>query len=210
MMKWAMPTFFLSRGTYNLEVKIISKYFDNVEMPSKKDDKENPINEEIMFDKMLVISETGEQLGVLSRIDALKVAEEHGYDLVCVAPNAKIPVCKLMDYSKYRYEQVKRAKEAKKNQKIISIKEVRISPTIDNNDFEWKMRSAQKFLQDGDKVKVSCRFRGRMIDHAEKTKESFYKFAEGLNEFATIDSEPKLDGRNMFMTLSPISDKKKK
>lgn len=179
-------------------------------MPNKKDEKENPVNEEIMFDKMLVISETGEQLGVLSRLDALKVAEDRGYDLVCVAPNAKTPVCKLMDYSKYRYEQVKRAKEAKKNQKIINIKEVRISPTIDNNDFEWKMRSAQKFLQDGDKVKVSCRFRGRMIDHAEKTKESFYKFADGLKEIASIDSEPKLDGRNMFMTLSPITEKKKK
>ncbi len=193
-----------------MEVKVISKYFDNVEMPNKKDDKENPINEEIMFEKMLVISETGEQLGVLDRLEALRVAEEHGYDLVCVAPNAKTPVCKLMDYSKYRYEQIKRAKEAKKNQKIISIKEVRISPTIDNNDFEWKMRSAQKFLQDGDKVKVSCRFRGRMIDHAETTKDSFYKFAEGLKDIAVVDSEPKLDGRNMFMTLSPISDKKKK
>lgn len=179
-------------------------------MPNKKSDKENPVNEEIVFEKLLVISESGEQLGVLNRLDALKIAEERGYDLVCVAPGATVPVCKLMDYSKYRYEQTKRAKEAKKNQKVISVKEVRISPTIDNNDFEWKMRSAQKFLNDGDKVKVSCRFRGRMIEQAENTKTSFIKFANGLNEVAVIDQEPKLDGRNMFMILSPIPEKKKK
>lgn len=179
-------------------------------MPNKKNDKENPINEEIQFEKVLVITETGEQLGVLNRLEALRISEERGFDLVCVAPAATIPVCKLMDYSKYRYEQTKRAKEAKKNQKIISIKEVRISPTIDSNDFDWKMRSAQKFLMEGDKVKVSCRFRGRMIEQAYNTKGSFIKFAEGLSEFAVIDQEPKLDGRNMFMILSPINDKKKK
>ena len=180
-------------------------------MPNKKQsDKENLVNDEILFDKVLVISDSGEQLGVLDRLAALQIAEDRGYDLVCVAPGAPTPVCKLMDYSKYRYEQQKRAKEAKKNQKVINVKEVRISPTIDSNDFEWKMRSARKFLTDGDKVKVSCRFRGRMIDQSETTKGSFLKFAEGLSDIAVMDSEPKLDGRNMFMNLSPIPDKKKK
>lgn len=180
-------------------------------MPNKKqNDKENLVNDEILFEKVLVISDSGEQLGVLNRLDALKIAEDRGYDLVCVAPGAPTPVCKLMDYSKFRYEQQKRAKEAKKNQKVINVKEVRISPTIDSNDFEWKMRSARKFLTDGDKVKVSCRFRGRMIDQSETTKGSFLKFAEGLSDVAVMDAEPKLDGRNMFMNLSPIPEKKKK
>ena len=124
----------------------------------------------------MVISETGEQLGKLNLQDALKLSEERGFDLVCVAPNAPVPVCRLMDYSKYRYEQIKKAKEAKKNQRIIQVKEVRISPTIDTHDFETKQKAAKKFLMDGDKVKVSCRFRGRMIDQANNTKELFVKF----------------------------------
>lgn len=179
-------------------------------MPAKKTNKDTLVNEDITFEQVLVISDTGEQLGVINTMEALRLAEDRGFDLVCVAPAAKTPVCKLMDYSKYRYEQQKRAKEAKKNQKIINVKEVGISPTIDSNDFNWKMRSAQKFIQDGDKVKVSCRFRGRMIEQAESTKDLFLKFAEGLSEYAVIESQPKLDGRNMFMTLAPIPEKKKK
>ena len=151
-----------------MEVNVISK-------PGDK--KENLVNEEIEAEVVLVISEEGEQLGELSRDEALKIAEDRGYDLVCVAPNAKIPVCKLMDYSKYRYEQNKKAKEARKNQKVISVKEVRLSPTIDVGDFQTKVRAAQKFLAAGDKVKVSCRFRGRMIEQANNTKELFVKFA---------------------------------
>lgn len=167
------------------------------------------INDEIQAETVLVISETGEQLGKLSLDDALKIAEDRGFDLVCVAPNAPVPVCRLMDYSKYRYEQIKKAKEAKKNQKIIQVKEVRISPTIDTHDFETKQRNAKKFLTDGDKVKVSCRFRGRMIEQANNTKELFYRFAEGLGEIVQIDQQPYLDGRNMFMLLSPKVQKKK-
>lgn len=157
----------------------------------------------------MVISETGEQLGKLNLQDALKLSEERGFDLVCVAPNAPVPVCRLMDYSKYRYEQIKKAKEAKKNQRIIQVKEVRISPTIDTHDFETKQKAAKKFLMDGDKVKVSCRFRGRMIDQANNTKELFVKFAADFEEFAKIDQQPYLDGRNMFMMLSPKLQKKK-
>ncbi len=114
-----------------------------------------------------------------------------------------------MDYSKYRYEQIKKAKEAKKNQRIIQVKEVRLSPTIDTHDFETKQRAAKKFLTDGDKVKVSCRFRGRMIDKANTTKELFVKFALAFEEIAQVDQQPYLDGRNMFMMLSPKIQKKK-
>ena len=183
-------------------MKVISKSVD------KKFD--NLVNEDIEFENVLVISETGEQLGVMSRVDALNEADERGYDLVCVAPNAPTPVCKLMDYSKYRYDQLKKAKEAKKNQKIIETKEIRLSPTIDVGDFNTKQKAARKFLQEGNKVKVSCRFRGRMIDHAENTKPLFAKFAEGLADVGKVDQEAYLDGRNMFMAMSPITDKKKK
>ncbi len=181
--------------------EIISK------IPDKKVD--NLVNEEITAEKVLVISETGEQLGELPTDEALSIADERGFDLVCVAPNAKVPVCKLMDYSKYRYDQIKKAKEAKKNQKVISVKEVRLSPTIDTNDYETKARAARKFLTGGDKVKVSCRFKGRMIDQANNTKELFVKFANGLEDIAKIDQQPTLDGRNMTMMLSPIVVKKK-
>lgn len=181
--------------------EIISK------IPDKKVD--NLVNDEITAERVLVISETGEQLGELSRNEALEIADERGFDLVCVAPNAKTPVCKLMDYSKYRYDQIKKAKEAKKNQKVISVKEVRLSPTIDTNDYETKARAARKFLTGGDKVKVSCRFKGRMIDQANNTKGLFIKFATGLEDIAKIDQQPTLDGRNMTMMLSPIVVKKK-
>lgn len=171
---------------------------------------ENLINDEIEASQVLVIDESGNQLGQLAIEEALSIAYDRGYDLVCVAPNATVPVCKLMDYSKYRYEQNKRAKEAKKNQKIVSLKEVRLSPTIDIGDYETKSRAARKFLEAGDKVKVSCRFRGRMIEQANNTKELFIKFAVKLEDVAQIDQQPTLDGRNMAMVLSPKMQKKKK
>ena len=170
---------------------------------------ENLINEDIQAEVVLVIAENGEQLGKMDLPDALRIADDRGFDLVCVAPNAPVPVCRLMDYSKYRYEQIKKAKEAKKNQRIIQVKEVRLSPTIDTHDFETKQRNAKKWLVDGDKVKVSCRFRGRMIDQANNTKELFIKFASEIEEVAQIDQQPYLDGRNMFMMLSPKTQKKK-
>lgn len=167
------------------------------------------VNDEIEASFVLVISEEGEQLGKLAIEEALRTAEERGYDLVCVAPNAPVPVCKLMDYSKFRYEQNKKAKEARKNQKIMLVKEVRLSPTIDVGDFDTKQRAARKFLAGGDKVKVSCHFRGRMIEQANNTKELFAKFAIGLEDIAQVDQLPTLDGKNMFMTLSPKLQKKK-
>lgn len=203
-MQWVFPLFFsytiLIRLLLNVEVDFISKPIDK---------KENLVNDEITAPFVLVISEEGEQLGKLAIEDALKEADNRGYDLVCVAPNAPVPVCKLMDYSKFRYEQNKKAKEARKNQKVISVKEVRLSPTIDVGDFETKCRAARKFLTAGDKVKVSCRFRGRMIEQANNTKELFIKFAMGLEDIAQIDQAPFLDGRNMFMSLSPKTQKKK-
>lgn len=190
--------------------RIFIKNLKGVEIISKPGEKkENLINDEIEAFEVLVISETGEQLGKMETTKALEIAEDRGYDLVCVAPNAPVPVCKLMDYSKFRYEQNKKAKEARKNQKVISVKEVRLSPTIDVGDFDTKQRAARKFLAGGDKVKVSCRFRGRMIEQANNTKELFTKFAEGLEDIAQIDQAPYLDGRNMFMALSPKTQKKK-
>lgn len=141
--------------------------------------------------------------------EALSLAYDRGLDLVCVAPNAETPVCKFMDYSKYRYEQQKHAKEAKKNQKIVSLKELRLSPTIDVGDYTTKLKAARKFIEGGDKVKISCRFRGRMIEQANKTKELFLKFADELSEISQIDQQPSLDGRNMAMVLSPKIQKKK-
>lgn len=205
-LKWADYAHFLFFSKYNL-----FQIFLEVDVIKPTDKKgENLINEDIEASRVLVIDEEGNQLGELAIEEALGIAVDRGYDLVCVAPNAPVPVCKLMDYSKYRYEQNKRAKEAKKNQKIISVKEVRLSPTIDVGDYETKARAARKFIEGGDKVKVSCRFRGRMIEQANSTKELFVKFAVKLEDIAQVDQQPTLDGRNMFMVLSPKIQKKKK
>lgn len=170
---------------------------------------ENLINEQIRAKVVLVIDENKQQLGKMDIDDALQTAYDKGLDLVCVAPDAETPVCKIMDYQKYRYDQQKKLKEAKKNQKVVELKEIRISPTIDVGDFETKAKAAIKFLSNGDKCKVSCRFRGRMIEQAENTKALFYKFFERMGDIAQIDSEPTLDGRNMSMMLSPKVQKKK-
>lgn len=160
------------------------------------------VNEDIRAKELLVISSTGEQLGVLQKRQALEEAYSRGMDLVLVAPDAKPPVAKIMDYSKYRYEQQKKLKEIKKNQKVIKVKEVRLSPTIDTHDFNTRVRSAEKFLKDGDKVKVTLRFNGRMITHQEVGKEVMEKFADALKDAANIESAIKLDGKTMFMVLS--------
>ena len=168
------------------------------------------VNEKIRFPEVLVIGPDGESLGKMSRIDAYRKAESYELDLLCVAPQANPPVCKIINYGKYRFDAQKKAKEAKKNQKIISVKEVRLSPTIDVGDFNTKLKAARKFLSDGDKVKVSCRFRGRMIEHANKTKELFLKFAVSVEDISTVEVAPYMEGRNMLMMLAAIPDKKKK
>ena len=161
------------------------------------------INEEITDAEVRLVSESGEQLGIMSSEEALKHAEEAGYDLVKIAPNAVPPVCRIMDYGKFRFEQTKKEKEAKKNQKVIEIKEIRMGPSIGENDFNTKLKNGIKFLTDGDRVKVSVRFRGREMAHTEIGKELLTNFAERCSEIATVDKEAKLEGRNMSMFLSP-------
>ena len=160
------------------------------------------INEEIHDKEVRLISATGEQLGILSLADAMGKANEAELDLVKISPNAVPPVCKLMDYGKYRFEQTKRDKEAKKNQRIVEIKEVRMSPGIDSNDLNVKIRNAQRFLADGNRVKVAVRFRGREMAHTDIGKRLLERFAEACAEVATVDKEPKLEGRHMSMFLS--------
>lgn len=160
------------------------------------------INEEIRDKEVRVIGADGAQLGIMSSAAALEIAEGKDLDLVKIAPGSNPPVCKIMDYGKYRFEQTKRDKEAKKNQRIVEIKEVRMSPGIDVNDFNVKVRNAQRFLSDGNRVKVAVRFSGREMAHTDIGKRLLEKFAADFAEVATMDKEPKLDGRHMTMFLS--------
>ncbi|MGI5885213.1 MAG: translation initiation factor IF-3 [Candidatus Spyradocola sp.] len=165
------------------------------------------INEEIRDREIRLIGPEGEQLGIMSARQALDIAEEKELDLVKIAPTAKPPVCKLMDYGKYRFEQSKREKEARKNQKVISVKEVRLSPTIEEHDMQVRMRDCIKFLQNGDKVKVSIRFRGRMITHSDVGLQVMNEFYNRVKEYAVQDRKPSTEGRTMTMMLSPKQDK---
>lgn len=161
------------------------------------------INEEIVDSEIRLISEDGEQLGIMSGAEALKIAEEHEMDLVKIAPNSNPPVCRIMDYGKFRFEQTKKEKEAKKNQHVIDIKEIRMGPSIGDNDFLTKLKNGMKFLADGDRLKVSVRFRGREMAHTEIGEELLKNFAEKCAEIAILDKAPKLEGRNMTIFLSP-------
>ena len=161
------------------------------------------INEEIRDKEVRLISDSGEQLGILSAQDALRMAEEQNLDLVKISPNAVPPVCKLMDYGKFRFEQTKREKEARKNQRVVEIKEIRMSPSIDVNDFNVKLRNAQKFLSEGNRCKVTVRFRGREMAHTEIGQELLTKFAEECTEVAVLDKSAKMEGRHMSIFLSP-------
>ena len=163
------------------------------------------INEEIIDKEIRVISDEGEQLGIMSAEEALKIAEEKELDLVKISPMAKPPVCKIMDYGKFRFEQAKREKEAKKNQRVMEVKEIRMSPSIGDNDLGTKLKAALKFLSDGDRVKVSIRFRGREMAHTNIGEQILRDFAEKCSELANLDKQPKLEGRNMSMFLSPKS-----
>ncbi len=164
---------------------------------------ELPINEEIREKEVRVITNEGEQLGILSIEDALKAAEARDLDLVEIAPNSQPPVCKIMDYGKYRFDQAKREKEAKKNQKVIELKEVRLSLNIDVHDFNTKLNHAKKFIAGGNKVKVSIRFRGREMGHPELGLANMERFAEALAEVAVVEKPAKMEGRNMLMFMAP-------
>ena len=161
-----------------------------------------PINEEIRDKEVRVIDTDGSQLGIMSARDAYKIALEKNLDLVKIAPTAKPPVCKIIDYGKYRYELARKEKEARKKQKVIEIKEVRLSPNIDTNDLNTKVGAARKFLEKGDKVKVTLRFRGREMAHMSKSKYILDDFAESLSDIAVVDKPSKVEGRSMVMFLT--------
>ena len=161
------------------------------------------INEEIIDKEVRLIGPEGEQLGIMSAQKALEIAIEHELDLVKIAPGSNPPVCRIMDYGKFRFEQTKKEKEAKKNQRVIEIKEIRMSPGIDTNDFNTKLKNAQKFLSDGDRVKASVRFRGREMAHTDIGQTLLLDFAEKCREIANLDKQPKLEGRSMSIFLSP-------
>ena len=160
------------------------------------------INEQIRDKEIRLIGENGEQLGIMSARDAMKMAREAELDLVKIAPAAKPPVCKIIDYGKYRYEQARKEKEAKKKQKTIEIKEVRLSPNIDVNDLNTKVGAARKFIEKGNKVKVTLRFRGREMAHMQSSRHILDDFAEQMKDVASVDKPPKIEGRNMTMFLT--------
>jgi len=160
------------------------------------------INEQIRDKEVRVIGENGDQLGIMSAKEALKLAEAAELDLVKIAPTAKPPVCKIIDYGKYRYEQARKEKEAKKKQKTVDVKEVRLSPNIDKNDLNTKVNSAKKFIQKGDKVKVTLRFRGREMAHMQTSKHILDDFADMLKDVASVEKPAKLEGRSISMVLT--------
>ena len=165
--------------------------------------KEHQINAEIRDKEVRLIGETGEQLGIVSSREALRIAEESGLDLVKISPNATPPVCKVMNYGKFLFEQNKKAKEAKKNQKVVEIKEVWLSMTIDVGDLNVKAKQAQKFLSAGNKVKVSIRMRGRQMAHSELGLEVMNRFFEIVKDFGVMEKQPLTEGRNIWMMLAP-------
>jgi translation initiation factor IF-3 len=160
------------------------------------------INEQIRDREVRVISSDGEQLGIMSARDAYKLAQEQDLDLVKVSPNAKPPVCKIIDYGKYRYEMARKEKEAKKKQKTIEMKEIRLSPNIDSNDLNTKMNNARKFLAKGNKVKVTLRFRGREMAHIQSSKHILDGIAKSMEDVATVEKAPKQEGRSISMVLA--------
>ena len=165
--------------------------------------KEMLINDEIREKEVRLIDSDGSQLGILSIDDARQKAENKGMDLVLIAPQAKPPACKIMDYGKYKFEQGKREKEARKNQRVVNIKEVRITPSIDVHDFNTKVNQTVKFLKSGDKVKVTVRFRGRELHHSQLGMDLLAKFADAIEEVGSVEKAAKLEGRNMTMVVAP-------
>ena len=182
------------RFLFYLEVLIIAKL-------------DHQLNEEITDKEIRLIGDDGAQLGIMSAERANELAEEQGLDLVKISPNAVPPVCKIMDYSKFCYDQKKREKDAKKNQRVVEIKEIRMSPSIDTNDLNTKIKSAIKFLSDGNRVKVSVRFRGREMAHTNLGEKLLIDFADSCSEIANMEKNPKLEGRFMAIFLAPKNSK---
>lgn len=195
MSRWSAFTLFQVFS----EVRTIA----NARQPQQQQDL---INDRIRAREVRLITDDGDQ-GIMSKADAQAIADEQELDLVLVQANAKPPVAKIMDYGKFRFDSQKKQREQRKNQKIVSIKEVRLSPTIDDNDFNTKKKNAVKFLEKGNKVKVSIRFRGRAITHKEIGREVMDRFATDLEEIAKVESRAKMEGRSMFMVLAPKETK---
>ena len=161
------------------------------------------INEQIRDKEIRLIDENGEQLGIVSSREAQKIADERKLDLVKIAPTAKPPVCRIMDYGKYKFDQAKKEKEDRKKQKTVDVKELRLSPSIDTHDVQVKVKKANEFLKDGDKVKISIRFRGREIGHSKVGMQIMEDFAKATEEFGTVDKQPKMEGKSLVMFLAP-------
>ena len=174
---------------------------------TKRNMTEELVNDNIRFKEVLVISPTGEQLDKMFRREALEKASEYDMDLLCVAPNAQPPVCKILDYGKYRFEAQKKAKEAKKNQHVTEVKPLRLSPVIDTHDFDTKLKQARKWSEAGMKVKVDMRFRGRMITRIDVGKQVMNEFIEAMSDIAQIDKAPALEGNTMSVVISPKRNK---
>ncbi len=168
------------------------------------------VNDGIRAREVRLIGQDGEQLGIKSRREALQLAEDAGLDLVLVAPKARPAVARIMDYGKYRYEMQKKEREARKKQKTVAVKEIRLSPTIDTNDFNIKLNRVKKFIGKGNKVRVSIRFRGRAITHKDIGRDMIEKMADATKDIATVEQRPKMEGRSMFLTLAPRTDKDNK
>ncbi len=166
-----------------------------------------PINRQIRAKEIQLIEDNGKKAGVIPFEEALAKAENKNLDLVLVAPNTNPPVCKIMNYGKYKFEQAKKEKEAKKKQKVLEIKELRVTPNIEEHDFGFKSKNARKFLTDGNKVKITVRFRGREVNNAKAGEMVLNKFIENLEDIATVEKAPKLEGRNMFTILAKKADK---
>ncbi len=208
------PLFVLRRGKRLLRLRketfadrtytdfIFTKSVDCFQLKEETTISDYLINEQIREKEVRVIGANNEQLGVMSSKEAMGLAEEAGVDLVLIAPNAAPPVCRIVDYGKFRYDQMRKEKEAKKKQHVVEIKEIRLSPNIDTNDLKTKMNAARKFIEGGDRVKVTLRFRGREMAHMQTTKHVLDDFAEGLSDIATVDKAPKVEGRSMTMFLA--------
>ena len=168
---------------------------------------ELPINGQIRAKEVQLIGDSGEKIGTISLNEALQKAEEKNLDLVLVAPNANPPVCKIMNYGKYKFEQAKKEKEAKKKQKSFEIKEIRVTPNIEEHDFGFKSKNAKKFIQDGNKVKITVRFRGREVNNSKAGEVVLNKFIEEMKDITVVEKTPKLEGRNMFTILAKKTEK---
>ena len=166
-----------------------------------------PINEQIRANKVQLIDENGEKKGVVSLNEALDLAYDKKLDLVMVSPNPDMPVCKIMNYGKYKFEQAKKEKEARKKQKVLEVKEIRITPNIEQHDFEFKAKNARRFLQDGNKVRITLKFRGRELNYIKLGEAVLQKFIDELSDISTPEKKPMIEGKNMFIKLTKKADK---